>query len=309
MNSLATLVGFCLLAAAPIAQAATLRVGPGQAFARPSLAASAAKDGDVVEITAGTYAGDVAVWRANRLTLRGVGGRVVLDAQGKSAAGKGLWVIEGDDTLVEEIEFTHAADMDHNGAGLRQEGRGLTVRRCVFRDNENGILANPSPQSDIVVETCEFTHNGQGDGYSHNLYIGHVRRFTLRGCIVRDARTGHDVKSRAAVNEIVGNTIRDEDTSDTSFLIDFPNGGRCRVVGNTLRRGPNASRAEMIAFAEEGATNPVQSLSVTGNAVTSDRSRAALLLVAGMPTLRLAGNSLRGAIALPAVHKETPKDK
>ena len=68
-----------------------LSVGPGKAFSVPSKAAKVARDGDIIEILAGTYRGDVAVWRANNLVIRGVGGRVVLDAAGKSAGGKAIW--------------------------------------------------------------------------------------------------------------------------------------------------------------------------------------------------------------------------
>ena len=120
--------------------AVTLEVGPGRALTRPSQAAAIAQDGDVVAIDAGTYTGDVATWRANGLTLRGVGGRAHLVANGQSAQGKAIWVIQGNNTTVEAIEFSGAAVRDRNGAGIRQEGAGLTVRDCSFHDNENGIL-------------------------------------------------------------------------------------------------------------------------------------------------------------------------
>src|SRR5690349_12422934 len=74
--------------------ARVLQVGMGKAFSVPSKAAAAAKDGDVVEIDAGTYRGDVAVWRANNLTIRGVGGRPHLEAAGANAQGKAIWVIQ-----------------------------------------------------------------------------------------------------------------------------------------------------------------------------------------------------------------------
>src|SRR5207249_2554137 len=51
-----------------------LRVGPGKPFALPSAAASAATEGAVIEIDAGLYEGDVAIWTADHLTIRGVGG-------------------------------------------------------------------------------------------------------------------------------------------------------------------------------------------------------------------------------------------
>jgi len=271
-----------------------LSVGPGKLYAKPSQAAAAAKDGDTVEIQAGAYPGDVAVWRASRLTLRGKGGRVVLSAQGKSAEGKAIWVIKGNDTRVENIEFTGASVPDRNGAGIRQEGRGLTVTHCLFRDNDNGILAGASPQSDIVVENSEFRHNGQGDGYSHNLYIGHVRSFTLRNCWSHDAHAGHDVKSRADVNTIVANRISDDAGSDTSYLLDFPNGGDCQVTGNVFERSASAANGTLINFAEEGADNPKQVLTLTRNKLVNARPNAVYLHLSHKPTLRLSDNAFDG---------------
>ena len=60
------------------ARSALLQVGAGHSLKGPSAAAAIAADGDVIEIEAGTYLGDVAVWRANDLTIRAVGGRVRL---------------------------------------------------------------------------------------------------------------------------------------------------------------------------------------------------------------------------------------
>jgi hypothetical protein len=62
-----------LLVATALAQPGrTLKVGPGKTYKLPSQAAAAARDGDTVEIDAGVYDGDVAVWTANNLVLRGV---------------------------------------------------------------------------------------------------------------------------------------------------------------------------------------------------------------------------------------------
>src|SRR5262245_41034906 len=105
-----------------------LKVGPGKAYKVPSQAAAAAKDGDVVEIDAGIYNGDVAVWSANRLVLKGVGGRAHLKVAGQNAQGKGIWVLAGNDTTVENIEFSGARVPDENGAGIRLEGDGLTIQ-------------------------------------------------------------------------------------------------------------------------------------------------------------------------------------
>jgi hypothetical protein len=49
------------------------------------------------------------------LTLRGSGGRAHLQAFGKSAEGKAIWVIKGNNVVVENIEFSDAAVASLNG--------------------------------------------------------------------------------------------------------------------------------------------------------------------------------------------------
>ena len=59
----------------------------------------------------------------------------------------------------------------------------------------------------MLVEYTEFHHNGAGDGYSHNFYIGQVRSFTLQFCSSRQAKVGHLAKSRAQANFILYNRL------------------------------------------------------------------------------------------------------
>lgn len=255
---------------APASGGRVLRVGPGEDFDVPSKAARVARDGDVIQIVAGTYTGDVAIWRANGLTIRGVGGRAHLAANGADAEGKAIWVIKGRDTTVEDVEFSGARVRDKNGAGIRQEGPGLVVRRCVFRDNENGILTGRNNQSEIVIEHSEFANNGHGDGYSHNLYIGEVKRFVLRGSSVHHARAGHNVKSRALRSEIVYNRIMDEATGTASYAVDFPNGGVAILMGNVIQQGPRTENPTILAFGAEGLKHAVNSLYVVNNTLVND---------------------------------------
>ncbi|MDP2305473.1 MAG: right-handed parallel beta-helix repeat-containing protein [Pseudomonadota bacterium] len=251
--------------------AATLQVGPDKAYATPCAAAPVVQDGDTVEIDAGTYAGDACAWTANGLTLRGVGGLAHLDAAGAAAQGKAIWVIQGDDTTVEWIEFSGASVPDHNGAGIRQEGTNLTVSHCYFHDNENGVLAGDNPDSDIVVTDSEFADNGYGDGQSHNLYINHVRSFTFRFSDSHHAYKGHALKSRAARTWVLYSRLADEADGQGSYQIDLPNGGFAVVMGNVIQQGPAAENGGMLSFAAEGATNPEQALYVVNNSFVNDR--------------------------------------
>ena len=273
-----------------------LRVGATQPLKTPSAAAAAAQDGDTVEIETGVYTGDVAVWSANRLTLRGVHGTAHLDAQGRSAQQKAIWVIRGHDTTVEHIEFSGCRVPDRNGAGIRQEGRGLVVRYCSFHDNEDGMLTGANPESDILVEHTEFHHNGHGDGLSHNIYVGRVRRFTLQFCYSHHAAVGHLVKSRAEENYILYNRLMDEQDGHSSYVIDLPNGGRSFVIGNLLQHGPRAENGTAFSYAAEGAKNAVQELYFVNNTCVNERQPAAVFLRAAgaAPKIRVINNLFLG---------------
>jgi hypothetical protein len=184
-----------------VALADVLSVGPQGKYPAPCAAFAAAADGDTIEIdSAGSYVGDVCGIAKNKLTISGKGGLAKIDAGGKNAQGKAIWVIQGDDTSIENIEFTGAAVPDMNGAGIRQEGKNLHVAHCSFHDNENGILAGDAAGSEIVIEHSEFNHNGAGDGYSHNLYINHVAKLTFRYNWSHRSVIGHLLKSRGATS-------------------------------------------------------------------------------------------------------------
>lgn len=255
-----------------------LRVGPGQELARPSQAAAIAQDGDTVEIEAALYEGDAATWLANDLTLRGLGGGARLRAAGAAAEGRALWVIRGRNTLVEKIEFSGTRVAERNGAGIRQEGADLTIRRCRFADNENGVLLGGGPDSETIIEDSEFAGNGAGDGLSHNIYIVAVRRFVLRGCYVHHARVGHNVKSRARESLIVANCIMDEAAGTSSYAIDLPNGGRAYVIGNVLQKGPRTEHRRMIAYGMEGIRHPGNELHLVNNTLVNERPRGGIFV-------------------------------
>lgn len=271
----------------------TWRVGPGRALRTPSAAAAVAGDGDTVLIDAGTYVADVATWTQDGLTLRGVGGRARLRAHGKSSQGKAIWVIAGNRTTVDRLEFSGAEVPDENGAGIRQEGTGLTVTRSRFHHNENGILAGADPASDIVIRRSQFFRNGLGDGYTHNLYIGAVRSLSVTGSYLWGADVGHELKSRAARNTIVGNRISDRDAT-ASYSIDLPNGGRSLIAGNVIIQGPSSENPALVSYGAEGLSNRSRVLWVVNNTFVNRRSTGTFIALAQGSRAHLRNNLLVG---------------
>jgi Right handed beta helix region len=193
--------------------------------------------------------------------------------------GKGIWVIKGKNVTVENIEFSNASAGDRNGAGIRHEGAGLTVRNCYFRDNENGILTNSNPDSEVLIENSEFSANGDGSGQTHNMYIGKIKRFTLRGSYSHHARVGHNVKSRALTSYILYNRIMDEATGTASYAIDLPSGGISYVIGNLIQQGPRSENSGIISYGAEKTLNPVNELYMTNNTVVNDLDKGSFLYI------------------------------
>ena len=154
----ATMLALALSLAASATCAATLTVGANAPIRTIASAARLARDGDVVEITAGDYRGDVAVWLQKRLTIRGIGGTPVLKANGRIAEGKASWVIRDGDFTIEDIAFEGARAYAGNGAGIRFERGRLVVRRCRFTDDENGVLTRNGADSKVTIADSEFSH-------------------------------------------------------------------------------------------------------------------------------------------------------
>jgi len=256
-----------------IANATTWLVGPTRTYTMPSQVSTLVQNGDTVLIDAAIYNSDVAYWSKNNLVLRGVGGMAHLKSNGLSYGDKAIWVIGGNNTTVEYIEFSLCTSTSQNGAGIRQEGLNLTVSHCYFHDNEDGILAGTLNPSTILIEYTEFDHNGAGDGFSHNLYINNIDTLIFRYNYSHHCTIGHEIKSRARVNYILYNRLSNESTGDASREIDLPNGGTCYVMGNVIEQGPNSQNSGIVGYGLEGLTNPTpHDLYFINNTVVNDRS-------------------------------------
>lgn len=279
----------CLFAFETIS-ARKLSVGQGQAYALPSLAAAVAKNNDTVEISVGIYENNAAAWTVDNLVIRGTGRYAHLKSNGAHSGGKGIWVIGGKNTTVENIEFSGAKVPVQNGAGIRQEGPGLILRNCFFHDNENGILTGGN--GDILIENCEFSRNGLGDGFTHNMYIGKEASFTLKYSYSHHAKIGHNVKSRALKNLILYNRIMDEMDGTGSYAIDLPNGGFTLVLGNFLQQGPLTDNPSILAYGAEGLSNPSKELYVVNNTIVNDRQGGTFIHISGTPTVAKVLNNL-----------------
>lgn len=278
------LLALSLVCAWPLSVAAarTLQVGPGKPFTLPSEAARAARDGDVVKIAPGTYV-DCAVWNRDNLTIEATGPGVVLAE--KSCAGKGIFVIGGDNVIVRGLTFQGAAVPSRNGAGIRAQGGNLTVEHSSFFENQMGILATGALSGTLIVRDSLFARNGscypqcRDDDFMHALYVGReIALVRVERSEFTEQHDGHYVKSRAVRSEIVDNVIHDGDKATSSYLIDIPDGGTLIATGNRLEKGPGFENDVTIAIGEEKLTNSTAEIRIENNTLNNRNTKSAIFL-------------------------------
>jgi hypothetical protein len=260
-----------------------------------------ASDGDVIEVDAGEYSNDVAIWNQNDLTIRGVGGRARMISTGVTAEEKAIWVINGNNITVENIEFSGTHVRDRNGAGIRHQSGRLIIRNSLFTGNEIGLLSSNNDKSELEIESSEFCGNGGDERYKtsdpgHQIYVGTIRRFILQDSYVHHGFFGHLVKSRARENHIYYNRLTDERGGRASYELEFPNGGIAYVVGNIIEQSSDTDNPTLVAFGLEGYRWPRNALYLVHNTLVDELARGGrfVSIASGASTVWLINNLLTG---------------
>ncbi len=255
-----------------------LQVGPGRAVRTLREAAKLAEPGTVIEVDAGRYTGDTAVWTQPDLTLRAVDGRARLVSNGSAAESKAIWVVRAQNMVVEGFDFEGTAVPGRNGAGIRFESGSLRVRDCTFTDNEMGLLTNNDANAVLEIENSEFFHNGRADSHNHQLYVGRIARLSVTGSYFHHGRVGHLLKSRAAENYVAYNRLTDEVGGTASYELEFPDGGVAVVVGNVIAQGSQTSNPHLIAYGAEGLRWPRSELYLVNNTLVDNLPKGGVFL-------------------------------
>ena len=294
--TLALAVGAC----APVldAKAKTIEVGADKPYKSPSAGIAAAADGDTVRIAAGEYF-DCAIVARNNITIEGTGPDASAILTDKTCSGKGLLITSGTNITIRNLTLTRARVPDGNGAGIRGEGENLTVDGVKFINNQDGILANSTPQGTILIRNSEFIRNGICEAAcAHAIYIGTAMLLRVENSKFSDTRQGHHIKSRALRTEVVDTSIIDGPTGTASYMIDIPAGGSLVATGNTMEKGPNAeNQTTAIMIGEDGVSQPTREITITNNTFKNAGNYKTFFvdnMTATEATLR--GNKLSGQV-------------
>lgn len=242
------------------AVADSISVGPKEKHRKIEEAVNAAKDGDTVLVQTGTYTETFTVSKKLKITGRGT---VQILAPKKIPNGKAI-IVSRADLVLENIELSGAKVPDKNGAGIRQEKGNLALIGCKLHNNENGILAGTVQDAELTVKKSEFYLNGYGDGYSHGIYAGKIKKLTVEDSYFHDTKVGHHIKSRALSTQIQRNRL-DDGKGDASYSIDIPNGGEAVIRENTIIQGEKSQNQIMLSYGAEGNLHSPSSILIEKN--------------------------------------------
>jgi hypothetical protein len=209
-------------------------------------------------------------------------------------------VISGAGVTVDNITFSGARVPDQNGAGIRAEGRNLTVRDSRFFDNENGILAASVEGSTILIEGSAFERNGKcAANCAHGVYANGIERLKIVDSVFREQRQGHHVKSAASALEVIGSTIEDGPDGTASYLLDVVSGGDVVIADNVMQKGPKSeNRSAAIHIAGEGTAQDSAAYRISNNRFRSDNPHeVAFVFNRSVAPAVLEANRLEGTVA------------
>ena len=250
---------------------AVLTVGPGGDYSTIEAAVQNAGSGDTIAVASGTYTNDFITITKN-LTLEAVGGSVNLVATEPAPDGKAI-IDEGApgvSVTISGFDISGATDAAQNGAAIRYEAGSLTLDDDTIHGNQEGLLAGADPNGSVTIDNSVFDDNGDGSGYTHNIYVGAINTLTVENSTIEMALVGHDIKSAAATTTVVDNTIGDGPDGDSSYEIDLPHGGDALISGNTIEKGPDASNPVAISYGEAGNLYANGSLTIDDNTILNN---------------------------------------
>jgi hypothetical protein len=190
----------------------------------------------------------------------------------KACAGKAAFIVLGDGVLIRGITFTRIRVADGNGAGIRAEGRDLTVQDSHFTNNQAGIISSAA-SGYLHVEACSFDEIGSRESSQPRAIVaGAIDTLRIAHSVFRHPRAGGFVASAAQITELHDNRLSDEAANAAGPLVRVQ-GGVVTVEDNTITLGaaPAGQPGAILVYGD------ARRISVRGNTLVEPSGQAPML--------------------------------
>ncbi len=254
--------------------AVTYNVGPTRSSRSPCALLSDSsitlRPGDVIQVDPGTYREACRIEQSGTadapITIRGVGGRPVIDGTGLELDGdagrpRALFQFSSPDGrvgannwVVENMEFTNGRNSLDNASAIRVTERSTNValRDIVVHDSQNGITSDTG--ASLSIENSEIYANGTGSSSpraGHNVFLAGLTS-RIVGNVIRDSNGGQNVRVHMNHSFIAYNHILRGGAYDIDIEHNYKNESpvsRIILLSNVIQRSPTATNpSESIVF-------------------------------------------------------------
>lgn len=266
---------------------AVLTVGPGKAYSTVRAAAAVAQDGDVIDVSAGTYIDDGAVI-GTRVTIEGVGGLARFVATRAPSSSLGLFVTTAD-VVFRNVEIFGVATPGGVAAAILSQAGSLTIANSVIHDNQAGVVTKGKGGAVTITDT-EIARNGTADGRGANLAVAQAATLTLTRDYIHDAVAAPEVTSLANTNTFTADRISQANGNGPAAIV-LPNGGVTIITASAIEKGA-ASTSPVLVQIGTGSPAAGSSVTMTGNTLISTLGSAPTTFVADAgPAVKLTASA------------------
>ena len=247
-----------------------LTVGPTGTFRTLESALAVARDGDTIQVAAGTYVNDFADIN-HKVIIEGVGGIARFVQSNDPSRQLGIFVANTDATI-HNVELTGAANYNGHEAGLYVTAGNVTLVNSKVDGNNVGVGAGDNVASNLAIYNSDIGDNFDTAKGTHNITVGAINSLTIQGSYLHGAMSGHELSDQAFNSDIENNRIIDGANVGASFLIDLGAGGAATIKNNLLVKGAQAANGLLIHVGGEATTYSNSNVLVTGNTMVTQYS-------------------------------------
>ena len=213
---------------------------------------------------------DCAIWRADDLTIEGIGNDVRLTDT--TCEGKAIFITAGNRITIRNLTFARARVPIGTARAFARKARTCALKTAASSTMKAGssppvrrtvklpyVTANSPPTAPAGLATAPM-RSRSGNRPPDGCQLPHL-----------GTKGGDAIYSLAAHTELIDNHIEDGANGAAAYLVELPAGGSLEMDNNVLERGPLPSDPSVAVRVMEGRRRAtVQTLAFSGNTLRND---------------------------------------
>ena len=184
--------------------------------------------------------------------------------------------------VLRKLNISDVSVPDQNGASCKPNpNMSLLMEDCDITRCQMGVLTGGGTAK-IEIYRCHFHDNGDGDGYSHEIYIGNNNEFIITDTLSECGdRSCHALKSRAkktTIRKCVLKGPTNPSGNVAGSVLDLPEGGEALVEDTEIVAIQGTPTETIIGYAVENANAGIKTLTLRNVKITDGRGNGGVII-------------------------------